>query len=363
MRIYTLLLLFCCFNLHAQYICSLPDQFNKRILLAHPTTSTIEVIETLYQQKLLNTSSIELVGIYHKDENYDYSKSASMLDTLAHLNFSLVELQDTLYADSLFCHNANSQAFQQLFNESEGIIFFGGPDIPPAIYGEKAHPATKVTDPYRHYFEASLLYHLLGGYQNNEYTPLLEENPNYLIFGICLGMQTMNVASGGTLIQDIPTELFDSEETKGLSHLDGEEVHRNFYAKMRKYEKKGLAGSHFHRVRFKDYFFPSLTKSDAELMPLINSYHHQAVENLGKGFVVGATSSDDKVIEAMFHAHYPNVFGVQFHPERSQFFHQTRKYQFAPDTEGKFLNEYLDEESMAFHVRFWQAVNNIIQEL
>ncbi|WP_430815861.1 gamma-glutamyl-gamma-aminobutyrate hydrolase family protein [Carboxylicivirga sp. RSCT41] len=363
MRSLILLLLLCSFNLSAQLLSPLPQQFNKRILLAHPTTSTIEVIEALHQNKLIDISHTELIGLYHKDEVYDYSKSEAMLDTLPHLNLRLVELRDTLYADSLFCQNANSETFRHLFNESEGIIFFGGPDIPPCIYGEDIHPATKITDPYRHYFEASFIYHLLGGYQNTEHTAFLEDNSNYLIFGICLGMQTMNIATGGTLIQDIPTELFDSKETKGLAHLDNEEVHRNFYCKMKKHEDKNLAGSHFHRILFKDYFFPNLTKTDPELSPLINSYHHQAVENLGKGFIIGATSSDEKVIEAMFHAHYPNVFGVQFHPERSQFFLQSRKYTFEPDAEGKYLNQYLDEESMAFHIRFWQAINNIIQEL
>ncbi|MCG8580877.1 MAG: gamma-glutamyl-gamma-aminobutyrate hydrolase family protein [Bacteroidales bacterium] len=363
MKIQILLLLLCSFNLSAQLLSPLPKQANKRILLAHPTTSTVEVIEALHQNELIDISTTELIGIYHKDEVYDYSKSQAMLDTLVHLNFSLLELRDTLFADSLFCRNAASETFNQLFNESEGIIFFGGPDIPPGIYGEDVHPATKVTDPYRHYFEASFIYHLLGSYQNNEYVPLLKDNPNYLVFGICLGMQTMNIATGGTLIQDIPTEIFDSEETKGLAHLNSEEVHRNFYRKMKEHKNKGLAGSHFHRIIFKDYFFPSLTKTDPELKPLINSYHHQAVDKIGKGFMVGATSSDEKVIEAMFHAHYPNVFGVQFHPERSQFFLKTRKYQFEPLTEGKYLDQYLDEESMAFHVRFWEAIDSIIQEL
>ncbi|MCT4644591.1 MAG: gamma-glutamyl-gamma-aminobutyrate hydrolase family protein [Carboxylicivirga sp.] len=363
MRFISLVLLLFCTLLPAQQIESLPDSLTKRLLIAHPTASTIEVLHTLQQKELLDLSTTQLLGIYHKDETYDYQRSQAVLDTLPDMPMHLMELRDTLYADSLFCSNACSPVFNTLFTESEGIIFFGGPDIPPAIYGEEAHPRTVVTDPYRHYFEASLIYHLLGGYQNNEYKPLLEQNHNYFVFGICLGMQTMNIATGGTLIQDIPTELFNSEEKKGLAHLDKEEVHRNFYAKMKKYKNKGLAGSHFHRICFKDYFFPSLTNTDEELMPLINSYHHQAVEKLGKGFVVGATSSDEKVIEAIFHAHYPNVFGVQFHPERSQFYLQNRKYQFEPKQEGQYLNDYLDEESMQFHLQFWKAINTLIKEL
>ncbi|MBR8537569.1 gamma-glutamyl-gamma-aminobutyrate hydrolase family protein [Carboxylicivirga sediminis] len=363
MRSPILLLLLCSFNLSAQLLSPLPDHLNKRLLLAHPTTSTIEVISTLHQHQLIDLNSIELVGVYHKDETYDYSQSQLMLDTLQGINMQLYQLTDTLFTDSLFCHNACSQTFQQLFDESEGIIFFGGPDIPPAIYNELSHDRTVVTDPFRHYYEISFLYHLLGGYQNSDYTPLVEQNTNYLVFGICLGMQSMNVATGGTLIQDIPSEIFNSDETKGLEHLKPEEIHRNAYAKMPINEGKQLAGSSFHQIEFKDYFFPSLAKVKPELKPWVNSYHHQSVKKLGKGFVIGATSTDGKIIEAMFHAHYPNVFGVQFHPERSQFYLKSKKYIFQPGTQPKLLSDFLNEESMQFHVQFWQGINAILLEL
>ncbi|MBS2213184.1 gamma-glutamyl-gamma-aminobutyrate hydrolase family protein [Carboxylicivirga mesophila] len=363
MKIQTLLLLLCSFNLSAQLLSPLPDHLNKRLLLAHPTTSTIEVISTLHQHQLIDLNSIELVGIYHKDETYDYSQSQLMLDTIHGINLQLYQLTDTLFADSLFCHNACSQTFQQLFDESEGIIFFGGPDIPASIYNELPHKRTAVTDPFRHYFEISFLYHLLGGYQNSDYNPLIEQNTNYLVFGICLGMQSMNVATGGTLIQDIPSEIFNGDETMGLEHLTSEEIHRNFYAKMPIHEGKQLAGSSFHQIVFKDYFFPSLASIEPESRPTINSYHHQAVETLGKGFVIGATSTDGKIIEGMFHAHYPNVFGVQFHPERSQFYLRSKKYTFHPEGQPKLLSDFLDEESMQFHIQFWQGINAILMEL
>lgn len=67
--------------------------------------------------------------------------------------------------------------------------FFCGPDIPPAIYGEEQNPLTKVYDPYHHYFEASFIFHLLGGSQNRNYVALLNQKPNYLVHGICLGMK------------------------------------------------------------------------------------------------------------------------------------------------------------------------------
>ncbi len=363
MKHLTFLLLFCSLSLTAQQLCPLPDHLNKRLLLAHPTTATIEAISALQKSELLNLSTIELIGIYHKDENYDYTKSKQVLDTLPGLNMKLFELCDTLIQDSLFCTNACTPTFQHLFDESEGVIFFGGPDIPPGIYNEETHLHTVVTDTYRHYFEISFLYHLLGGYQNNAYKPLIAQNSSYLVFGICLGMQSMNVATGGTLIQDIPSEIFNSQETAGLQHLHPNEIHRNFYPHMKKHSNKALAGSHFHQIVFKDYFFPNLANVKPELSPSVNSYHHQAIEKLGQGFVIGATSTDGKIIEGFFHAHYPNVFGVQFHPERSHFFLNTKKYRFAPEQEAKLLSNYLNEESWQFHVQLWQAINNVLVEL
>jgi len=360
MRTLTLIcLLLSSFAIEAQ-LAPVPSHLNKRILLAHPTKSNLEVLYALHHNQLLNLNNIQLIGIYHKDETYDYSESITMLDTMDYLNMHIIPLTDTLHPDSLYCSNACTATFTNLFNESEGLILFGGPDIPPAIYGEEAHKQTKITDPYRHYFEASLVYHLIGGYQNNEYTGLLERNPDYFIFGICLGMQTMNIASGGTLIQDIPTEIYNSIESQGLEHLNTEEVHRNFYPFMAQHKTKELAGSHFHKIILTDYFFPDFVQIDPDFRPMVNSYHHQAVEILSKGFKVGATSSDGKIIEAIFHTRFPNVFAVQFHPERAQLFLNTKLYQFTPNGEKDVLSRSIDNRSLAFHYKLWQSINALI---
>ncbi|MCU4165619.1 gamma-glutamyl-gamma-aminobutyrate hydrolase family protein [Carboxylicivirga caseinilyticus] len=339
---------------------NLPDEIKKHLLLAHPTQGTIEVMYALQKSGQVDFSTMKLSGVYHKDEAYDYSQSSKMLDTISCFKMDLIRVTDTLFLDSLYCKNKCSATFNELFTNSDGIIFFGGPDIPPAMYNEKPHPRTEVTDPYRHYFEASFLFHLLGGYQDATFKPLLDAKQDYFILGICLGMQTMNVATGGTIIQDIPSEIFNSSEKKGLSNLSNEEIHRNYYPHST--GQKKLAGSHFHRIQFKDYFFVDLLDIDATEKPQINSYHHQAVEKLGKGFKVGATSLDEKIIEGMFHSYYPNVMAVQFHPERAQFFLKTRKFQFVPNGPQKSLNKWIDEDSMEFHYKFWKAINAILNE-
>ncbi len=338
------------------------DSLDKTLLLAHPSESNIKIIHTLHHQGLMDLSEFNLIGIHHGQEIYDYEKSQSIIDTISSLSFHLVEINDSLFADSLYCKNRLSHHFKDLFDNSIGIIFFGGPDIPPAIYKEETHSRTVITDPYRHYFEASFIFHLIGGYQDNSFIPLIESNPDYLVNGICLGMQTMNIASGGTLIQDIPLEIYNSEEVKGLQHLEQEEVHRNYHRFSSPEYKNQLSGSSFHSIRFKDFFFPDLLEMDSNLTPSVNSYHHQAVEKLGKGFRVCAVSNDNKVIEAMFHCSYPNVFAVQFHPERTGYYLEEDKYQFEPNGKRKYLSEWIDEESMDFHIRYWKAIDKILNE-
>nr|WP_319399483.1 gamma-glutamyl-gamma-aminobutyrate hydrolase family protein [uncultured Carboxylicivirga sp.] len=356
LTIHLLLFLFGC-SLMAE---SLSDEFKKHLLITHPTKGTIEVLYALQKDSLIDFNSMQLTGVFHQNEKYNYTQSQSMLDTITCFRMNLVKLTDSLFIDSLYCRNRCTDTFTHLFESSDGVIFFGGPDIPPAMYNKKHHATTTVTDTYRHYFEASFLFHLLGGYQDAGFIPLLEEKPDYFILGICLGMQTMNVATGGTLIQDIPSKIYNSDEAKGLAKLNTEEVHRNFYPHSTGY--KNLAGSHFHHIRFKDYFFIDLLNIDPDQTPIVNSYHHQAVDELGKGFKVGATSMDEKVIEAMFHVHYPNVMAVQFHPERAQLYLPTANFQFEPHGEKKTLNKWIDEESMNFHILFWNAINTILNE-
>ena len=351
------------FTLQAQLIQPLPNNLNKRLLITHPTKGTIEVIYALHKNNMVDFSKIQLTGVFHKNEVYDYSASQEMLDTMAYLNMSLVEIKDTLTIDNLFKQNKCSDYFTLLFKNSIGAIFFGGPDIPPAIYNEKPHSRIRVTDPFRHYFEASFIYHLLGGYQNPNDNGLLVNKKDYLIMGFCLGMQTMNVATGGTMIQDIPSEIFNSTETEGLMHIDKEQIHRNYYPHMLNYQNKGLSGSTFHSIKFTNNYFANFIDIAKNSEPLVNSYHHQAVEKLGQGFKVCARSADGKIIEAICHKKYPHVFGVQFHPERAQLYLKTRNYKFAPNGESKKLSEWIDKESMAFHLNFWKGVNRILSEV
>lgn len=358
-----LLLLFPVSIIQAQLLKPLSKQFDKRIIIAHPTVTNINILSTLSNEGLIDLSRIELIGLYHSKEKYDYTNSQAVLDTLSSLNMCLVELKDSLYADKLYQANDMSDEFIELFKETSAVFFFGGPDIPPVIYGEEQHPLTKVYDPYRHYFEVSFLYHLLGRSQNKEYKALLEQKPDYLIHGICLGMQSMNIAAGGNLIQDIPSEIYQSSEANGLSHLKQNEIHRNYYKQMSENNESVLTGFHFHTIKFKGNFFKELTGINLKNKPLVNSYHHQAINKLAKGFKVSAKSIDGKIIEAIYHKTYPNVFGIQFHPERAGLFNPINKVRFTPNGEAKTLQDWIDKESLSFHKAYWKAINEKLQDL
>jgi putative glutamine amidotransferase len=91
-------------------------------------------------------------------------------------------------------------------------------------------------------------------------------------------------------------------------------------------------------------------------MPLIFSAHHQQAEKLGKGFEVIATSGDGKVTEAIAHKRFPNVLGVQFHPEAWVNYNPTVRVRFTPEDKEPFnLSAYLEAHppTMEFHRKLW----------
>lgn len=165
----------------------------------------------------------------------------------------------------------NEDILQRYVQELDGLVLVGGDDIPPSAYGRQPHETVKVMPEQRYASERRLISMWLSSGK-----PIL---------GICLGMQFTNVVSGGTLIQDIPSQV-------------GTQV-----AHRRKY----------HRVRI----VPG--SSLAELLgaeeALVYSNHHQAVDKPGKKLKVIACA-EDGVIEAMERVEGRFGLFVQWHPEQ-----------------------------------------------
>ena len=232
-------------------------------------------------------------------------------------------------------------------------MFFGGPDLPPSVYGEPMSLLTRVSDPYRHYFELSFLFHLLGGMQNPNFNALLKQNPDYVIYGICLGMQTINVAAGGTMIQDIPSEVYQHKTVEQVLNSAKTIQHRNYNKNIE--NDKALFSGSFHPIKILN---PKqlINSEKVEMTPLVYSNHHQAIEKTGKNIQIIATSVDRKIIEAISHKKYPNVIGVQFHPEGIYLHNQQLQYKTDPNKTPKSGKQILKENnSYQFHLDFWKT--------
>lgn len=217
------------------------------ILLAHPTVQNIETIHFMLNNNILQLSDVEFVGVYSSAENYDYSQTIALIKKPEMSRFHLQKVNGEESADQIFRQNDWTITFKNLFDHSVGIFFFGGPDIQPEIYGQK-NLYSVVTDPNRHLFEVSFLFHLLGGKQNKEFTPFLKERPGYFVTGFCLGLQSMNVATGGTLTQDIPAQTYQKMNAEEILKLKKDQLHRNYWQEVD--HDSLLMGINFHPIKY-----------------------------------------------------------------------------------------------------------------
>ena len=339
------------------------DENKNKVVLLFPTVGSLKNFIYLIENKIINVFDLELIGLYHADESYDYNKSVEFLKENEYPYIHLHEVEGDLEPGNLFKKNECSDEFYKIFKNSDAILVQGGWDIPPVIYGRKTNLFTHIVTPDRHYFDVSLLFHLLGGKQNPEFKSYIEENPDYIIFAFCLGMQSLNVATGGTLIQDIPSEVYGQKNVEEILDSDMEQMHRNYWRNLS--VDKSLTSGHLHYIRIvENKFFMNELKLKTDDFPLIYSSHHQAVKNLGKDIEVTATSMDGKIIEAISHKKYKNVVAVQFHPENSGLYNPEEKYKITPeDPEPVSLCDILEKKDKTnFHKIFWDYFSKLFKE-
>ena len=159
----------------------------------------------------------------------------------------------------------------------DGLLLSGGVDISPAAYGEQPHPELNATTPDRDDHELALL-----AEARRRGIPIL---------AICRGIQLVNVAYGGTLYQDIPSQRPDAiqHSQRSARHLPAHEVTVTETSRL-----YGLVGGSI----------------------MVTSFHHQAVKDLGANLHVVATAPDG-IIEAVEATDHPWLMAVQWHPEMS----------------------------------------------
>jgi len=328
------------------------------ILVFHPTAETFETIAFLLKEDILDLNDYFFLGVHHSKEIYDYSLTQDLIPELPGNHFGLRTLNGDLDPENIYGPNSCSSEFTSLFRQSVAALFFGGPDIPPALYGEESHLLTDVQDPNRHYLELSYIYHVLGGFQNEQYQPLILSRPDYVISGICLGMQSIAVATGGTLIQDIPFQTYQLESCEALTALGEDQLHRNYLPRLD--QSVNLATSyHFHHIYPVKNSFMSAIIPDSP--PVVLSSHHQAVDKKGKGIMVAALSADGKIVEAIGHEHFKGVIGVQFHPEKTALYEPGVRYAVSADSSICFHDYINDQHSCGFHLEYWSYVGALIK--
>ncbi len=285
-----------------------------RLTVFNPSVWTIRNLEALRKTGALDVPGLVVVGVHHAREATDYGEARAYVRENGIDWFRFHTVSADVPEDALFRTNACTPEYERIFRASDGIIFFGGPDIPPSIYKERTSLLTAIEDPVRHRFEISAMFHLLGGLQDPAFKALLDDQPSFPVLGICLGCQSLNVATGGTLIQDIWSEVYRKPDVEDILALDPELWHNNPYARL--YPQEELMPQNFHKIRLEGHgtFCSEMGFATAD-HPRILSSHHQALKELGKGLKVIATSMDGKIVEAVAHEKFPNVLGIQFHPE------------------------------------------------
>ena len=326
----------------------------KHLLVMHPTVQNMERLIFLTESGIFPLpEDYRIVGVYHNDARYNYALTSEFILHERIGNMALYGIDAPIHEETIFSENELTDIFRDLFKQSEAVFFLGGPDIPPATYGEDFNLLTVVSDPYRHYLELSFLYHLVGGSQDTTFLPLMLGREDYGILGICLGMQSMNVASGGSLYQDIPTQVYEVFTVEDVLALDADEQHRNYHSYYQL--DPDVITATFHRIRMLPNSHMAVITGDVDLMPTILSSHHQAVKDMGHGYRATATSPDRKIVEAIEHTVFPHVIGIQFHPEVPYLYDPEHILIFEPGQEGgySFLQSYPGHLGEDFHRNFW----------
>ena len=187
------------------------------------------------------------------------------------------------YLDSIYEYGGipfplfhNSKLINDISNKLDGLIITGGNfDIDPELYGKKILGSRVIKD-IRTSFEINIFKNFLD-----------QKKP---ILGICGGEQLINVACGGTLIQDI-----DSEISTSINHEQTNPRNKT---------------SHLIKITKDTKLYNIIKKNEIS----VNSAHHQSVNILGHK-LINTALAEDNIIEAIEHKEHPWCIGVQWHPE------------------------------------------------
>ena len=175
----------------------------------------------------------------------------------------------------------DASSLRRILQHADMLMLSGGGDIAPERYGQARHAACGQPDEQRDAYEWLLLE--------------LAMELRLPVFGICRGMQLLNVFLGGTLFQDLTEQC---ERTHPINHTQSEA--RDVCTHSVMLQVGSVIAQLYGRTQL-----------------MVNSFHHQAIQTVAHGLRVSGTSADG-VVEAIEHATLP-IAGVQWHPEDLDF--------------------------------------------
>lgn len=213
---------------------------------------------------------------FHADPQRNLFKGKTLLymeESIAHWIFSEKALGFLIPT----VHPNSSITLTDIVSDLDGLVLQGGSDVSPKNYGETPLKPEWAGDYIRDQYEIALVKECV-----KQHKPIL---------GICRGAQLINVAFGGSLYQDINTQVPQSK------------THRHWET----YDQ------HFHEVHFEKGSL--LEQTFKKHKAKVNSIHHQAIKNLGQGLLIEAVSQEDNIIEAIRLEGEPFVYAFQWHPE------------------------------------------------
>lgn len=335
------------------------------IAMCQPSLSQIQNIEQLYEKDIITLDKLKLIGVYHENESTDYKPAEEYVKKNGLTWVSFETIKGKVELADLFKKNQWTEQFRSIFARTSGIIFTGGWDIPPAIFGEEDDLLTEAVTPVRSFYEISFLFHLIGGDRDPEFAPFLETRPNYVLLGICLGAQSLNVAAGGSLYQDIPSQVYNQKTVQQVLKNGQDQIHSSRYINALYPDEKDLPPA-FHRIKIsKNGILVRQLNMKKNDTPYVLTSHHQALKQLGKDIIAAATSMDGKIVEAIEHRKYKHVLGVQFHPEYYPLYRKGLYLKDRPGGELKFNSrEFLlsHESSLAFHKAIWEWFSGAVRD-
>lgn len=200
--------------------------------------------------------------------------------------FSHRDINNRPYTEALLAAGAvpfvvpcleDAEAVEMLLEHAHGLLVTGGADVAPHLYGAQPNAHLGGVAPLRDALDSIAL-------------RSIQTKPQVPVLGICRGIQAMAVFAGGTLIQDVPSQVPDA-----LQHSQ---------------QSPGWYGSHEIVIESDSLLAHATGRSRC----MVNSFHHQAVDQVPEGWRVTARTADG-VAEALEDPQAKFRLGLQFHPE------------------------------------------------